>query len=373
MKTVYFDALTSNPDIAWTLSGPRGNVFNNRSFNTNSSSSVQFTYDLTPGDYELLVQGIGDGSGEFAFQVLDLGAATAISGNTIVGELTQPHETQAFSFAGQAGQVLLVDSVTPVGTARYQIIDPTGMSLGQFSGTADTEISLTGTGQYLFIVEARQTAVTIGNFEYGLIVELVRDAGELELGAAVSDSLVVGEKVAYQFELTEKQLLHIDSRTNRSDIRYRISGPAGNIRDLALNQTDNTSTGGSNEPLPAIELSPGSYTLTFDGVGDSTGDFEFALINLSDPAQSTTIDLLLATPVTISESQTVSNGTIAYRFDAAAGDLVSFEGVGPSSSVRYKIIDAGGKQLGSAAGRADLDFEAPATGNLLYSFRKQRQ
>src|SRR4029079_13517385 len=68
----YFDALTNNGDVYYSLTGPRGQVIAQRSFTANSS----FLSDLPPGEYRLTLDASGDSMAAYSFRLLNVLAGT---------------------------------------------------------------------------------------------------------------------------------------------------------------------------------------------------------------------------------------------------------------------------------------------------------
>jgi hypothetical protein len=77
-----------------------------------------------------------------------------------------------------------------------------------------------------------------------------------------------GETDRYTFTLSENLRVVFDSLTNNSNIRWSLSGPRGTVvSDRPFSQTDSADLGGD----IAYDLAAGDYTLTVDGVADTTG------------------------------------------------------------------------------------------------------
>src|SRR6185312_562653 len=90
---LYFDSLTNDSRLSWTLSGPRGTEVSSRSFNASDGSN--FSSDpvlgLIAGNYTLTVSGTGDHTGSYSFRMLNLASATPITpGNTVSSSLGDP-------------------------------------------------------------------------------------------------------------------------------------------------------------------------------------------------------------------------------------------------------------------------------------------
>ena len=91
-RTFYFDALTDNSRLQWSLSGPRGTVVDRRGFN--NTDSIRIAADnvllpLVPGDYTLTVQASNGETPAYGVRWVDLTEATPLTlGSTITNVLT---------------------------------------------------------------------------------------------------------------------------------------------------------------------------------------------------------------------------------------------------------------------------------------------
>ena len=79
---LYFDSLTYNGSMRWSLSGPNGQVVSDRSFSQSDSSDGSSFYNLAAGDYTLTVDAQGDTTGSFAFRLFDLSDAALLTPGT---------------------------------------------------------------------------------------------------------------------------------------------------------------------------------------------------------------------------------------------------------------------------------------------------
>ena len=76
---LYFDSLTNNANLRWSLSGPSGTPVSNRTFTTSDGSGISGNpvLSLPAGAYTLTVSGVGATTGAYSFRLLDLSQATA--------------------------------------------------------------------------------------------------------------------------------------------------------------------------------------------------------------------------------------------------------------------------------------------------------
>ena len=88
---LYFDSLTADGTLDWSLIGPTGTVVNQRSFT--SSDGIRFSSDpvlnLNAGSYTLFIAG-GGGSSNYSFSLSDLASGTPITPGTAVSGTLNP-------------------------------------------------------------------------------------------------------------------------------------------------------------------------------------------------------------------------------------------------------------------------------------------
>ncbi|AMX98812.1 hypothetical protein AB0V79_32330 [Mesorhizobium ciceri] len=132
---LYFDSLTNDPYLFWTLIGPRGEEVNARSCSGSDAANLSGNpvLDLVAGSYTLVVDGALDATGTYKFRLLDLAAADPIIlGDPFTGILASGNETALCRFAAAAGdQVLLNRQALSAGSPYWRLIDPFG---GRFCG-----------------------------------------------------------------------------------------------------------------------------------------------------------------------------------------------------------------------------------------------
>ncbi|TAK64405.1 hypothetical protein, partial [Methylobacter sp.] len=126
-KQLYFDSLTYNNSVNWTLVGPRGTVVSGRNFDSTDSGSftgASAIYDLVAGDYTLIIDGNADMVGNYSFRLLDIAQATPVTPGTVVsGQLSPANETDLYQFAVTAGDQYLFDSQSLSNGAYWRLLD----------------------------------------------------------------------------------------------------------------------------------------------------------------------------------------------------------------------------------------------------------
>src|SRR5262245_11706492 len=142
---------------------------------------------------------------------------------------------------------------------------------------------------------------------------------------------VPGEQDDYSFTLANDSLLYFDSLTDTSNITWSLSGPPGAaVSNRAFNLSDSGSIGTN----PVLNLPAGNYTLTVDGVNDTTGPYEFRLRDLAGA-----IPVTPGTPV--SGDLSPANETDFYRFTAVTGNQYYFDVQARSGAgnAQWRLID----------------------------------
>jgi large repetitive protein len=339
--TVYFDSLTDNSNLFWTLTGPSGTVVSARSFTTSDANSNPFLA-LPAGSYELSVGGNGATTGDFNFRLLPISTATPLTPGTPVNVALNPgNAANAYSFTATAGEQVFFDGTNENGGNVYvHVLDPLGHDLfGAVGGT-----SLSGVGVQTLAVAGTYT-VLVDSYVYydpdGASLTLnvqpvVNKNATLTLGSVVNGSIdTAGQTANYTFTVASATLAFFDSLTDNGNFSWSLSGPDGAmISNRGFLSSDSYDFQGSNE----LDLGPGAYQLTVSATGDATGAFSFNLLNAAAATP-----LTLGTPVT---STVPAETTRLYSFTANQYDRVQFI----SSSVTggdtsWRLLDPNGNEL----------------------------
>jgi hypothetical protein len=380
-KQLYFDALSNNSTINWTLTGPRGTVISGRNFSSSDASSYTGNplLDLAAGDYVLTVDGAGDAVGDYGFRLFDVAQGTALeSGVTVAGGLDPANRTDIYRLAGAAGERYYIDYLSRTGGSAYwRLLDPWG-NLAAGGATMSSDIGLVTLGldgTYTLLVEGVASATGITS--YSLNVQKVEDdQGVLAVGDTVSGSIGhAGQRDIYNFSLTESRQLYFDSLTSSGLINWTLTGPRGTVVSARnLNASDAGNYAGS----PLLDLVAGDYVLIVDGAGDTVGDYSFRLLDLTQ-------GIALQPGTAVNGELAPANGTVAYRLDAQAGDQYNLDYLSRTGGSAYwRLLDPWGNvvfdrtAMSSDIGQITLSYAgaytlliegAPdATGSTTYAF-----
>src|SRR6266705_1903881 len=159
-KQLYFDSLTQNTGLTWTLSGPRGAVVNARSFT--ASDSFEFgagspVLDLVAGDYTLMIDAPGDQTAPYAFHLFDLSQATAYTPGTVTDATLSPaRETDVYRFEATAGERYYFDAQPFTGgDIFWRLVNPYGKLVFDRTSFANDVgiVTLELTGAYTLLIE----------------------------------------------------------------------------------------------------------------------------------------------------------------------------------------------------------------------------
>jgi RHS repeat-associated protein len=339
---LYFDSLTDNNGISWSLTGPGGTAVSNRIFaysdgDTVSPSNLDPALSLPAGPYTLTVVGSGQTTGAYSFRLLDLSQGAALTpGVPVSGSLSPGNSTAVYDFSASAGATYYFAAQRGGSPDYWRLIDPYGNLLfGNTLGTDGGRLTLTATGTYTLLVEG-----DIGNtagVSYGFNVVSVQDRSKpLTVGSTVNGTLAgPSEQDHYTFTLASASLLYFDSLTDNNNFSWSLTGPGGTaVSSRSFAGSDGDSIFGN----PALSLPAGPYTLTVVGSGQTTGAYSFRLLDLSQ-----------ATPLTpgvpVSGSLSPGNSTAVYNFSASAGATYYFASQQGAFPNEWRLIDPYGNQL----------------------------
>ncbi|MHC5538377.1 beta strand repeat-containing protein, partial [Singulisphaera rosea] len=326
---LWFDSQAST-DVSLTLVGSQGTLVEDHPF-----ASDDLNLGLLPaGAYSLRVSGAS--GTEYAFNVLDFAAATAVTPNADVsGTINLVGLTQLYSFSGTTGSKLFLDNTfSSPNAADWTLMDPFGATV--FVGDLSTDsgrLTLGTTGTYTLVVQGHVDILDESSYTFN--VRLFSDTtAELTVGTPVIGDLAnPGQVNNYTFTLDTPTHLWFDSRTTDGELLWTLKGSQGTV----VNGTSLPSGDVNVGLLPA-----GNYTLTVIGLGDSTGSYNF---NLIDFAKATAI----TTGINVSGTSDPGNSANLSQFPETAGstiylDSIDFSTTDPSGLAgTWTLIDPVGK------------------------------
>ncbi len=337
---VVFDSLTNNGNLRWSLTGPVGNDAVGFSGTDGYFASGNLIRTLPVGIYEIAVSSANSELGSYRLALRDLADATPVTFGTAVAFTLDPgnsHAAFSFDWPGGTGPVFVETNNSGGPRAYWRLIGPDGTVWTQqradvtdFSGALGTpgtyhlfydgQIETTAPTNILLTVrrpDVTQSAMTLGGRVEGQI-------------AAIGDT---GEHV---FTLTEPRRVLLDSLTNRSDLRFTLSGPGGTIWSDALQRLDSD----YRHDAAVLLLGPGTYTATVRGDGRATGSYAFLLRDLdaaTDLTPGATVDVTLDP----------GNAQSLFAFDGTAGETFYLDVISSTANGLWKVVNEFGQLTGS--------------------------
>lgn len=331
---IYFDSLTNDSSLNWTLRNDVGVLINERLFHVSDSfRNSNPVLKLQAGDYVLSVS--SPQIEPYSFQLHNLAEATRIATDSPqLGEFTTPNETDIFSFVGTEGEQIYLDVVsdTPPSNATMRLVDQFGAVISTQTALNDQDvILLPRTGTFYLLLEAQVTNTVSNTYEINVVSASTTEA-TLEIGAVTNGSIdVVGDTVEYSFTLPSAATLYFDSLTNSSTINWTLEGLGGTNIARSFSGSDSVS---NTTPL-LHNLLAGDYKLRIDGAADNVGTFSFRLLDIDTNAS------VVTTGISFSDELTVPNQTNVYQFSGTNGDriLVDVLAASNAGSAVYRILD----------------------------------
>lgn len=344
---VIFDALAGPSDdlVQWSLVGPAGRVVNpTRMLSSDGFAGGLGLISVGPGEYTLVVEGVGDAVGSFGFRLLDTQDAPAIAlDESIRAGFDSGRETRVFRFGISASTPVYWDAVSnnvarPI---RRRILDPSGGEVPGSGGDAGRDvgpIELRAAGDYLVVLEGDSRGVTGGSLEFALR----NSTGTQERvvpGATVAGEISrPGQRREYILDLVRDRRIEFDALSGAPGFHWSVTGPDGvRVHPTAFGQD----AGFGPE---VFQLGPGRWTWRIGADGGQTGPFSFRLMDVAQEARP----IEPGTPVEVVMDP--GDRKRAYRFQANAGDRMRIrrlDGTGPGPS--YTWLDPYGRLVNRAS------------------------
>jgi hypothetical protein len=349
---LFLDALLETPNISARLLSASGiEVFN---------TSIAYDYFrkeaiILPetGTYQLIVDGYGETTGSYSFRLANLSAGANLAQNTPTsGTLNPGSSINSYKFTGNAGDRLYLDSQIASPNSSWLLYTNGNELVGSASLGDDFEVVLPANGTYYLMLRGDGTTDPI-NYKIQLVPSTA-PVTNLTLGSLVNTNILqLGEQDVYTFTGSVGQRLYFDPTTGSSNITAKLVSPSGLSVINSNTTTDST---------PIVLVEAGTYRLTIDGEGDTTGNYSFRLT-----------DLATASSLTLG---TATNGSIAansvklFNFIGTAGQRLKFDSLTATPNADWVLYASGTLPSGnSVVGSASLsdDFEVLLPTNGIYT------
>ena len=329
----------SNSSANWNLVGPDGQSL----FLANITSNETVTLP-TNGTYALELSGNSNTNLSYSFQVNDI-SDTSVSpsgffGVSQSGTLAANSIANPITFAGNAGQLIVINSQNQSSPISIKIADPNNNVI--YNGSATVNSFNYNGGAYVLPRSGNYTLTLTNNTSsvgaYNLVVlDINANSTAYTVGTTESGTLnpSLGIQI-FRFTGTVGQKLYYDALQNSSsNISAFIINPSGNqVINFGNTNSD------SNSPFTLNEA--GTYYLVQDGTSSSgTATYNFQL--LDEAASATVLSL-----------NTATTGTLAaltnqfYSFTGTAGEKLYFDGL-TGSGITASLYNSNNQNLGSTS------------------------
>ncbi|GHT92434.1 hypothetical protein AGMMS49545_09980 [Betaproteobacteria bacterium] len=326
----------------WSLKGPEG-VRVSRMYAADGASSYGGSGSgwllLVAGDYELSIDPVDvAATGAWPFRLLTKASAQTLeTGVLTTATLDTPRGTALYRLDLTEGDKLQIDGHTLTGgSLTWRLVDRFGVQIASSALLTKREpLSIDVSGDYWLVLEGAAGNSLNATLNYSFVANKITDvAATLALGDLVEGNIAMsGQAAIYSFDLATATQLVFDAQTNRSDLIWTLVGPRGTeITKRRFDQSDAS-------VLSILDLPPGQYRLTVQGVGIAIGAYAFQLLDLATAPT-------LALNTELSGTLASGNSTQAWRFEVAAGDKVAFQSSGVTGgSATWRLIDRFGRDV----------------------------
>lgn len=194
---LWFDSLAPRSDITWRVLDSEGVEVITESDGLDYGWETTARFDLSAGSYTLIIDGSGAATGNYAFRLLDLAAATAITpGIAVSGQLAPSDSTSAFQFSALAGDRFVFDVLSrSSGNTYWRLLDPYGHNVFYGGGMVDqATTAMPFSGTYTIVVEGYPhdaTSYSSVNFSFNVQPVLEQAPIPLAIGTPPGPNLLV--------------------------------------------------------------------------------------------------------------------------------------------------------------------------------------
>ncbi|MGB4812241.1 MAG: LEPR-XLL domain-containing protein, partial [Methylophilaceae bacterium] len=336
---VILDSLTNRSDLNWQLEGPTG-VVANRGFSSTDNNGASPIYELIAGQYKLTVDGVQDALGDYSLRIIDVNGAASLTPNVPVNDtLDVGNKTAVYKFTATAGDNFFFSANALSASANWHLIDPFGRQEGAYYGLGSDRdtFSVARTGEYLLVVEGDINNTVPLSYQFNLRT-VNHSTQTIALNStAIANIDHAGKTAKFTFDITQNTPVIFDKLTSE-DFYWALTGPMG---EQVSNRYAYDNDPYGHQGFERLLLTPGSYTLTLDLSGASTGVLPFRLLSETS-AQSTALGAI------VTDTLDLSRGSKLYKVTLQKGDQVSIDGrTVTNGSVGWRLIDAYGVRLAS--------------------------
>jgi frataxin-like iron-binding protein CyaY len=279
-QVLYFDVLQftgggNNTDTVATLYDATDQVVMTRRLQDQDQGPFRLK---TAGEYRLVLDGSGEETQPYGFNLLDVASATAplALDTAFSGTLDSGRDVHFYQFEGTAGQALYLDALASPANTFWTIYDANYQVVVNLSGSQDHEITLPQDATYTLAVRGFHGEAV--DYEFQLI-SVDPTTTPLTLGEIVAGTIAKkGEQDTYTFSGNRGQSLYFDilSHTGNSSHRTLATLYSPSNQQLFTRQFHDA------DPVPVRLVETGDYRLVIDGDREATEGYSFRLVDLDD-------------------------------------------------------------------------------------------
>ena len=357
----FFDSLSADARLNWSLRGPLGQTVGSRSFAYSDAGNYYGSPALAlgPGNYSLYVTSTGDFSGDYAFRLANLNQSTPVNFATdTAGTLDPANGSLLFNFAANVGDRIAIQQTgnPPSQTVLWSVVDAFGRKIAGPNGLGGyTELPvLDAGGTYTLLFEGYVGAALTTDFSFRLL-RGANTSEAINLGDTVQRSMdSPGQVSHFTFNTVLDTRVTFDALSADSRLHWWLYTSEG----VLLRDRNFTNSDGFNSGDGLIDLAAGNYDLVIDPDADFSGAYAFRLL---DAAAGTPVALGDSFRVEISNS---GRATTVYNFDALSGDQVElhFDHISGDGNVSYSLFDPFGRRVVGASNASPRQTRLELTG-----------
>jgi hypothetical protein len=359
-QQLFYDALGGDY-FSYTLLDPSGKAMFSADSRSDRSSNEGFVL-TTDGTYRLVVDGVGEGTGNYRFRLLDKASATQISLDTdIVGQLSEANASDVYKFTLESDRYIYFDSQAGSYPNHWLLYAGDGRGLIDSWIYDDRELTL-AKGEYLLVMQG--TGASDRNYKIRLVTPEFQTSA-INFNEVVSASISEpGERDTFTFSGVAGQRLFYDGLSG-AGFTSTLLDPSGRVVPSPYgSDTDSRVNIG---PDYYTLKTTGTYKIVIDGVNNTTGDYKFRLLD-GDTLPSLALDTEVSG--TIDQG---GLGTIGYKFSATAGQHLYLDtGAGDGGNF-WSLHSVNGQQIGFGyiqdGSVDDQEFDVGVTGEYLLFIR----
>jgi RHS repeat-associated protein len=341
--TVFFDALSSSNTngLNWRIDNRYGRVELSHTTAFQDGGPVR----LVGGDYTISVFGEGGTqTGSYSFRIVDASpeSATIALGGVVSGTIDVPGDSDVYTFAASAGQLVYLDRIATSNSAglNWRLEDSFGRRI------LDTTADLNDQGRFT-LIGGSYTLTVLGEISSGQgqtgtyqlqIVPLVDGDGSITIGTLVSGAIdQAGQEDRFHFTAPAGQRIFLDRVTapNSAGLNWSLEDANGRLVVAPQSSLDDAGP---------FTLLGGDYTLKVFGEISAgtiqTGSYEFRVVGLTQDQSSIAIGDPVSGEVTIGQQD-------RYTFTATVGQRILLDRTAASNSagLNWMIEDSFGRTV----------------------------